>query len=86
MLKMMRHHIHQWPKQHNQVFVERDGSFGVVLSQMGAMVRTATGFASKITAQDWIARDTQLENADNPCRSAIPHILRHIECAPNAQP
>ena len=40
--------------------VERDGSFGVALSQMGAMVRTATGFASKRSAQDWIAQDTQL--------------------------
>ena len=49
-----------------QVFVERDGSFGVALSQMGAMVWTATGFASKRFAQDWIARDAKLENADNP--------------------
>jgi hypothetical protein len=55
-----------------QVFVERDGSFGVALSQMGAMVRTATGFASKRSAQDWIARDTQLENADNPFREGDP--------------
>jgi hypothetical protein len=47
--------------------VERDG-FGVALSQMGAMVRTATGFASKRSAQDWIAQDTQLHNADNPFR------------------
>jgi hypothetical protein len=55
-----------------QVFVDRDGSFGVALSQMGAMVRTATGFASKHSAQDWIARDTQLENADNPFRERDP--------------
>ena len=49
-----------------QVFVERDGSFGVALSQIGAIVRTATGFDSKRSAQDWIARDAKLENADNP--------------------
>lgn len=59
-------------KTNYQVFVERDGSFGVVLSQMGAMVRTARGFASKGSAQDWIARDTQLENASNPFRERDP--------------
>ena len=52
-----------------QVFVERDGSFGVALSQMGAMVRTATGFASKRSAQE---RDAKLENADNPIRERDP--------------
>jgi len=55
-----------------QVFVERDGSFGVALSQMRAMVRTATGFASKRSVQDWIARDAKLENADNPFRERDP--------------
>jgi hypothetical protein len=55
-----------------QVFVERDGSFGVALSQIGVMVRTATGFASKRSAQDWIARDAKVENADNPFRERDP--------------
>jgi hypothetical protein len=52
-----------------QVFVERDGNFSVVLDQMGALVRTATGFDSKASAQDWIARE---ENADNPLRKREP--------------
>jgi hypothetical protein len=69
-----------------QVFVERDGSFGVVLSQMGALVRTATGFASKGSAQDWIARDAKLENADNPFRERDPAHPQAHECAPNTQP
>ena len=55
-----------------QVFVERDGSFGVVLSLMGAIVRTARGFASKGSAEDWIARDTQSESADDPFRKRVP--------------
>mgnify|MGYP001052654331 CR=1 FL=1 len=62
-----------------QVFVERDGSFGVELSQMGAMVRTATGFASKRSAQDWIAQDTQLHNVDNPFREQAEHTPRSRE-------
>ena len=63
-----------------QVFVERDGSFGVALSQMGAMVRTATGFASKRSAHDWIAQNTQLEDFDNPFRE------RDTRCTPNTHP
>ena len=59
-----------------QVFVERDGSFGVALSQMGAMVRTATGFASKRSAQDWIAQDTHLQNVDNPFGEHAEHTPR----------
>ena len=69
---MMRHHIRTMAKTTYQVFVERDGSFGVVLSQMGAMVRTATGFASKASAQDWISRDAPLENLDKPFRQRDP--------------
>lgn len=63
---MMRHHIRAMAKTTYQVFVERDGNFGVVLDQMGALVRTARGFDSKASAQDWIARE---ENADNPLRN-----------------
>ena len=76
---MMRHHFQTMAKTTYQVFVERDGNFGVMLSQMGAMVRTATGFASKASAQDWIARDAQLENADNPFRERDPgHPQAHM--------
>jgi hypothetical protein len=71
-LSVTQYHTRPIAKTNYQVFVERDGSFGVVLSQMGAMVRTARGFASKDSAQDWIARDTQSENADNPFREGHP--------------
>jgi hypothetical protein len=55
-----------------QVFVQPDGVYGVVLSQLGATVRTATGFASAADARAWIEQDTRLENADNPFRERDP--------------
>lgn len=55
-----------------RVFVQQDGNFGVVLSQLGATVRTATGFAAVADAQAWIEQDTRLENADNPFRERDP--------------
>jgi hypothetical protein len=55
-----------------QIFVLRDGQYGVALSQLGELVRTATGFANVIHAQDWIDEDTSLPNADNPFRERDP--------------
>jgi hypothetical protein len=55
-----------------QIFVQRDGQYGVSLSQFGELVRTATGFASVIDAQAWIDEDTSLPNADNPFRERDP--------------
>lgn len=55
-----------------QVFVQQDGGYGVVLSQLGATIRTATGFAAESDARAWIEQDTRLENADNPFRERDP--------------
>ncbi|HEY2617353.1 MAG TPA: hypothetical protein VGI78_08455 [Acetobacteraceae bacterium] len=55
-----------------RVFVQQDGNFGVVLSQLGATVRTATGFAAMADAHAWIEQDARLENADNPFRERDP--------------
>ena len=55
-----------------QIVVQHDGNYGVVLTQLGATVRTATGFANKAEAQAWVARDAKSENADNPFRERGP--------------
>jgi hypothetical protein len=47
-----------------QVFVQRDGAYGVALSQFGALVRTATGFSTEKDARAWILRDRLSEGAD----------------------
>jgi hypothetical protein len=54
-----------------QVFIQRDGSYGVALSQFGAMVRTATGFASHADARAWVGQDRLLESVANTFRQAI---------------
>ena len=51
-----------------RVFVQRDGTYGVALSRLGAMVRTATDFPNVTDAQVWIEADRKLEHADNPLR------------------
>jgi hypothetical protein len=53
------------------VFVQRDGNYGVALSQFGAMVRTATGFASHADARAWVGQDRLLEGVDDTFRQAI---------------
>ena len=55
-----------------QVFVQQDGGYGVVLSQLCKTIRTATGFADSADAHAWIEQDTRLENADNPFRERDP--------------
>lgn len=55
-----------------RVFAQRDGRYGVALSQLGAMVRTATGFAAVAEAQAWIEHDRQMDDADNPFRECDP--------------
>jgi hypothetical protein len=42
------------------IFVRKDGSYGVALSHLGAMVRTATGFAAEADAREWAEQDRQL--------------------------
>jgi hypothetical protein len=54
------------------VFVQQDGGYGVALSQLGAMVRTATGFATEADAREWVEQDRRLEGADNPFRERDP--------------
>ena len=48
------------------VFISRDGSYGVALSQLGAMVRTATGFAGEADAREWITKDRLLGVVPDP--------------------
>ena len=55
-----------------QVYKQRDGKYGVTLSQLGATVRTAPGFTSVIDAQAWVEADARLANADNPFRECDP--------------
>jgi hypothetical protein len=59
-----------------QVFVQRDGVFGVVLSQFGAMVRTATDFSTEADARAWVAQDRRMDGADNPFRERDPSMPR----------
>jgi hypothetical protein len=55
-----------------QVFVQRDGTYGVAISELGAMVRTATDFPNVTDAQIWIEADRKLEDADDPLREGEP--------------
>jgi hypothetical protein len=50
------------------IFVRQDGSYGVALSQLGAMVRTATGFAAEADARVWIEHDRLLEQGGSLLR------------------
>jgi hypothetical protein len=56
------------------VFVRQDGSYGVALSQLGAMVRTATGFAAEAEAREWVERDRLLELRGNPIQDVRPSV------------
>ena len=69
---MTRSHVGSMVQTVYQVFVQQDGGYGVVLSQLGATIRTATGFAAAADAHAWIEQDARLENADNPFRERDP--------------
>ena len=58
------------------VFISRDGSYGVALSQLCAMVRTATGFAGEADAREWITRDMFLGVDDRPLKVPDPAMPR----------
>ncbi len=42
------------------VFIQRDGNYGVALSLRGAMVSTAPDFADESDARAWVAQDRLL--------------------------
>jgi hypothetical protein len=42
------------------VFVHRNGTYGVSLSQSGVIVRTESNFHSEAEAKTWIERDSRL--------------------------
>ena len=48
------------------VFVQRDGLYGVAVSESGAMVRTALNFPTQARARAWAAQDSLIEAADIP--------------------
>jgi hypothetical protein len=58
------------------VFIQKDGGYGVALSQFGAMIRTATDFATESDARAWVEQDQRLEGADNPFRERNPVMPR----------
>jgi hypothetical protein len=58
------------------VFLRHDGSYGVALSQLGAMVRTATGFAAAADAREWIEKDRLLEEDGRSLQLLEPAIPR----------
>jgi hypothetical protein len=58
------------------VFLRHDGSYGVALSQLGAMVRTATGFAAAAEAREWIEKDRLLGLDDRSLQVAEPAMPR----------
>ena len=58
------------------VFVRNDGSYGVALCQLGAMVRTATGFAAEADAREWVAQDRLLERGGSPLHDQRPTVPR----------
>jgi len=58
------------------VFLRRDGSYGVALSQFDAMVRTGPGFATEADARAWVARDGTLDCANTACREHHPVMPR----------
>jgi hypothetical protein len=43
------------------VFVRTDGSYGAAVSELGAIVRYATGFATELGARTWVEQHKRLE-------------------------
>ncbi len=62
----MPRYMHGMARTTDDVFVQRDGNYGVALSLRNAMVRTTPGFASAADPRAWMARDQRLEGAGNP--------------------
>jgi hypothetical protein len=58
--------IYNVPQPIYNVFVQPDGGYGVALSQLGAMLRTTTGFAAESDAREWIEQDRLLERRGSP--------------------
>jgi hypothetical protein len=68
------------------VFVRQDGSYGVALSQLGTLVRTATGFAAEVEAREWIERDRRLYQDERPSAPAVPPCQAPIDVAQDGCP
>lgn len=66
----MPRHVPTMPRTTYDVFMQRDGNYGVALSQRGAMLRTAPGFGSEADARARVTRDQRMAAADNP--AAVP--------------
>jgi hypothetical protein len=58
------------------VFVHKDGSYGAALSQLGAMVRTASGFAAEADAREWVEQDRLTERGGMPLQDPHPNVPR----------
>jgi hypothetical protein len=71
----MPRHMYTMANVIYDVFVQRDGNYGVALSLRGAMVRTTPDFASESDARAWVAQDQRLERTRNTEReldAAVP--------------
>jgi hypothetical protein len=58
------------------VFVHKDGSYGAALTQLGAMIRTASGFAAEADAREWVEQDRLMEPGSMPPRDPHPCVPR----------
>ena len=82
---VMRGHVQRMLSMRYQVFVQHDGSYGVVLSQIGAIVRTAIGFANRSDAQSWAVREIGSDNADYLFQKSDRPNLKYLSNPPQRQ-
>jgi hypothetical protein len=57
------------------VFVQEDGRYGAVFSELGAIVRSATGFATELGARMWVEQHKRLEWVNDALRERDPAAL-----------
>lgn len=58
---LMRRHMQDMRQSNYNVFVRTDGSYGAVVTELGAIVRSATGFATELGARTWVEQHKRLE-------------------------
>jgi hypothetical protein len=71
-------HMHTMAHVIYDVFVQRDGNYGVALSLRGAMVRSRSDFASESDARGWVAQEQRLELARRTERGPDAELARAL--------
>ena len=61
-----------------RVIQRDDNSFAVLVTRIGVLPQTATGFASETEAGAWIAQDKRLWEAADPFRTPAGHRRRRF--------